>query len=157
MFCFFFFNDTATTEIYTLSLHDALPISPPTSSTRSTSGRGASPGGRSSSPRWGSDDALHPLCLAQGGDRGGEAARDPDGQAGNRAHVAGRRPADHADAPDPPRVDGRRRPPPPKPPPAAVPAQAGVEADPAGAPHAAAAEAGDRDRHRPSSAHRRGG
>src|SRR2546427_4141270 len=30
---FFFFNDTATTEIYTLSLHDALPIS----STRATS------------------------------------------------------------------------------------------------------------------------
>src|SRR6266567_9404932 len=33
MFCyyscfFFFFNDTATTEIYTLSLHDALPIFP---------------------------------------------------------------------------------------------------------------------------------
>src|SRR2546422_4235589 len=27
MFIFFFFNDTATTEIYTLSLHDALPIS----------------------------------------------------------------------------------------------------------------------------------
>src|SRR3989442_14669067 len=26
-FPFFFFNDTATTEIYTLSLHDALPIS----------------------------------------------------------------------------------------------------------------------------------
>ena len=26
---FFFFNDTATTEIYTLSLHDALPIYPP--------------------------------------------------------------------------------------------------------------------------------
>src|SRR6476660_10233509 len=26
-FVFFFFNDTATTEIYTLSLHDALPIS----------------------------------------------------------------------------------------------------------------------------------
>src|SRR2546430_17084362 len=32
-FFFFFFNDTATTEIYTLSLHDALPIS----------GRGAQP------------------------------------------------------------------------------------------------------------------
>src|SRR5260370_28799185 len=31
---FFFFNDTATTEIYTLSLHDALPIS-------SAGGRGA--------------------------------------------------------------------------------------------------------------------
>src|SRR2546430_12739038 len=27
MFSFFFLNDTATTEIYTLSLHDALPIS----------------------------------------------------------------------------------------------------------------------------------
>src|SRR2546427_7639558 len=27
IFVFFFFNDTATTEIYTLSLHDALPIS----------------------------------------------------------------------------------------------------------------------------------
>src|SRR5258705_9212383 len=39
-FFFFFFNDTATTEIYTLSLHDALPISskpspqPPRSSRR---------------------------------------------------------------------------------------------------------------------------
>src|SRR3712207_6962191 len=34
---FFFFNDTATTEIYTLSLHDALPISalPPISAGRS--------------------------------------------------------------------------------------------------------------------------
>src|SRR2546430_7163355 len=28
IFLFFFFNDTATTEIYTLSLHDALPIFP---------------------------------------------------------------------------------------------------------------------------------
>src|SRR5438105_9986057 len=27
LFFFFFFNDTSTTEIYTLSLHDALPIS----------------------------------------------------------------------------------------------------------------------------------
>src|SRR5216684_8687595 len=45
---FFFFNDTATTEIYTLSLHDALPISPgrrsgPVSWTSSTS---------SSRPSW---------------------------------------------------------------------------------------------------------
>ena len=28
VFSYFFFNDTATTEIYTLSLHDALPIYP---------------------------------------------------------------------------------------------------------------------------------
>src|SRR3712207_7946087 len=31
---FFFFNDTATTEIYTLSLHDALPIYPSTGNGR---------------------------------------------------------------------------------------------------------------------------
>src|SRR5256885_12237360 len=37
--CFFFFNDTATTEIYTLSLHDALPIS---SITASAHGSGTS-------------------------------------------------------------------------------------------------------------------
>src|SRR2546430_10544451 len=36
----FFFNDTATTEIYTLSLHDALPIS-----RRPRTGRGATPRG----------------------------------------------------------------------------------------------------------------
>src|SRR6266536_141499 len=34
VFFFFFFNDTATTEIYTLSLHDALPILPMLASTR---------------------------------------------------------------------------------------------------------------------------
>src|SRR5580698_11567256 len=33
---FFFFNDTATTEIYTLSLHDALPIWPARVSTPPT-------------------------------------------------------------------------------------------------------------------------
>src|SRR3712207_9524801 len=36
LFYFFFFNDTATTEIYTLSLHDALPISSSTRSVRSS-------------------------------------------------------------------------------------------------------------------------
>src|SRR2546430_13563696 len=41
---FFFFNDTATTEIYTLSLHDALPISPiATIRARSGSASGAAP------------------------------------------------------------------------------------------------------------------
>src|SRR3712207_9254927 len=40
---FFFFNDTATTEIYTLSLHDALPIS---GARRDREvGEGAQPGG----------------------------------------------------------------------------------------------------------------
>src|SRR2546429_7281441 len=36
---FFFFNDTATTEIYTLSLHDALPISFPLGPSSPISGR----------------------------------------------------------------------------------------------------------------------
>src|SRR2546429_4716936 len=36
MVFFFFFNDTATTEIYTLSLHDALPISGRSLSHRTT-------------------------------------------------------------------------------------------------------------------------
>src|SRR3712207_8132940 len=46
---FFFFNDTATTEIYTLSLHDALPICPPAvrgpPRSRASTGR-AAPGTR---------------------------------------------------------------------------------------------------------------
>src|SRR5258705_4850438 len=76
MFCFFF-NDTATTEIYTLSLHDALPIwavavaaaaagltMPPVSFERSTEETGG---------RGGADDATGllpaPLDLAEGRDR----------------------------------------------------------------------------------------
>src|SRR3712207_7630434 len=67
-FCFFFFNDTATTEIYTLSLHDALPIcgwscrttsrTPTTPASRgpAASGRdrGAWPPDHTSHPAWGS-------------------------------------------------------------------------------------------------------
>src|SRR3712207_8412964 len=45
---FFFFNDTATTEIYTLSLHDALPIS-----VKVNAVFGGAPGG-SADPRRGS-------------------------------------------------------------------------------------------------------
>src|SRR5438034_8862476 len=41
-FFFFFFNDTATTEIYTLSLHDALPISYRRPGTESGTGPGRS-------------------------------------------------------------------------------------------------------------------
>src|SRR6478672_13685162 len=43
-FLFFFFNDTATTEIYTLSLHDALPISPCPRWSRPHSSPSCSPG-----------------------------------------------------------------------------------------------------------------
>src|SRR2546425_3854222 len=41
-FLFFFFNDTATTEIYTLSLHDALPIYVRRDPARNRSERGRS-------------------------------------------------------------------------------------------------------------------
>src|SRR3712207_8136796 len=46
---FFFFNDTATTEIYTLSLHDALPIFPlgGNGALRLTTARYYTPAGRS--------------------------------------------------------------------------------------------------------------
>src|SRR2546429_6677644 len=62
---FFFFNDTATTEIYTLSLHDALPIS--SKSRRAPCSTTSAP---SSSPRdWRSEEhtselqsRLHLVC-----------------------------------------------------------------------------------------------
>src|SRR3712207_8059193 len=49
---FFFFNDTATTEIYTLSLHDALPIF----NFLSTRAVRAPPGGRSVGAAGGEED-----------------------------------------------------------------------------------------------------
>src|SRR3712207_7311108 len=53
MVVFFFFNDTATTEIYTLSLHDALPIWGPgcASAARGTGGS-RSPRRRRGGGRW---------------------------------------------------------------------------------------------------------
>src|ERR1051326_2992487 len=70
----FFFNDTATTEIYTLSLHDALPISLHASQdlrrneTKSRSGKGAAeeisseqPDARGRAPRRGSEAASESL------------------------------------------------------------------------------------------------
>src|SRR2546430_109041 len=51
LFFFFFFNDTATTEIYTLSLHDALPICAlPHPHARLASGRWLAFAGRESNP-----------------------------------------------------------------------------------------------------------
>src|SRR2546425_6962391 len=50
---FFFFNDTATTEIYTLSLHDALPISkPPCSASSRASTRPPAAGSISAAAPW---------------------------------------------------------------------------------------------------------
>src|SRR5262249_60547824 len=50
----FFFNDTATTEIYTLSLHDALPICTPARSRRIRCGRSTRP--PATPPPWRSEE-----------------------------------------------------------------------------------------------------
>src|SRR5256885_9736606 len=60
---FFFFNDTATTEIYTLSLHDALPI-------YRHRGRGRSPG---------LERGRHPAHLGEEGRAGMDARLAPQG------------------------------------------------------------------------------
>src|SRR3989442_14156030 len=49
-YSFFFFNDPATTEIYPLSLHDALPISPPGSRGSRPAGTPEPPTARDRSP-----------------------------------------------------------------------------------------------------------
>src|SRR3989449_11051777 len=65
---FFFFNDTATTEIYTLSLHDALPIL----------NRSAKEGARSSR-HYDDEGVIHPplepRCVRPA--RSGRTCRDP--------------------------------------------------------------------------------
>src|SRR3712207_9336069 len=70
----FFFNDTATTEIYTLSLHDALPIFQPV--------------GRGRARRRASDRARAPARVSRrvrgGRDRRGTAARHARGAARDR-------------------------------------------------------------------------
>src|SRR5207302_11484822 len=63
LYLFFFFNDTATTEIYTLSLHDALPIYSiePRDWARSSGGR--------TSHSTCSSGGLRPPSLSEAGDR----------------------------------------------------------------------------------------
>src|SRR2546422_3524710 len=67
MFFFFFFNDTATTEIYTLSLHDALPIS----FRRVTQERAAA----SQLHRYGPRGSLHFCAARKGAERSDRAGR----------------------------------------------------------------------------------
>src|SRR3712207_9309467 len=62
----FFFNDTATTEIYTLSLHDALPIwGRRRGRGAAAEGKGAAGAGR----RRGRGPRRRPRSAARGGDR----------------------------------------------------------------------------------------
>src|SRR2546421_9723250 len=63
----FFFNDTATTEIYTLSLHDALPISRPGAPAAPPGA--AAPGGARGPGSAAAGAALRRPAAARGGDR----------------------------------------------------------------------------------------
>src|SRR5215203_6240354 len=88
IFICFFFNDTATTEIYTLSLHDALPISPTACSRACVPPAGSSPrprrrralrGGEARCPASASAAARHSRVHQRGaaiaiGARGGRTA-----------------------------------------------------------------------------------
>src|SRR2546427_9372896 len=72
----FFFNDTATTEIYTLSLHDALPISSPWAATSATPAASSASSFTRTTTGW---QGRSSTC-AQGsnGDRCRSAASSPD-------------------------------------------------------------------------------
>src|SRR3712207_8121830 len=79
---FFFFNDAATTEIYTLSLHDALPIfgDPPTHGAGDRHGDGHTDAG---------DDELagHPAAATRGQGLDDGAAGDRKSTRLNSSHV----------------------------------------------------------------------
>src|SRR2546430_10601073 len=93
---FFFFNDTATTEIYTLSLHDALPISVSARRPRSWDGARHRREGHGRS-------AVH---AGRAGAGGGTGAAVPGGARDRRAGLGlrSRSAPDHARRPDAPSV-----------------------------------------------------
>src|SRR6266496_1460125 len=88
-FFFFFFNDTATTEIYTLSLHDALPISmhrrqppehafiPAATHDRCGSGNGAWPAATSLKVGWQRRRQADDRCRPSRGLRSKEPNQEP--------------------------------------------------------------------------------
>src|SRR2546422_6576098 len=85
-FFFFFFNDTATTEIYTLSLHDALPISTDRPTARPPD-RPPGMGSHSRRPR--AVSRRHPRAGRPAGLRSLAGAAAGGGRGGVGAHRAG--------------------------------------------------------------------
>src|SRR2546422_11099194 len=85
MLSFFFFNDTATTEIYTLSLHDALPISAAPRNRSQGPGEGPAHGGPPARSPQDRRAAREP-----GGARRLPARGDPKGHAGEGAGIPAR-------------------------------------------------------------------
>src|SRR3712207_7917881 len=81
---FFFFNDTATTEIYTLSLHDALPIYGPR---RRCADRAGEPDGRRAG-QWLAGGGRDPLrAAAAAGDGAGLRGVDRKSTRLNSSHA----------------------------------------------------------------------
>src|SRR5256885_14072817 len=88
---FFFFNDTATTEIYTLSLHDALPIFQRVAD-RDPQRRQDGAGGRDVDEEGAGEDHRPDTAAQQqhGGER--DAPRRPDGRPARVHHGGGEAP-----------------------------------------------------------------
>src|SRR2546425_11626325 len=111
-FSFFFFNDTATTEIYTLSLHDALPISRRSRGSRVAErrldhARGDQPGRNGSAVR----SAVRSVARRRRQpDRGGRAhgAHRFRGERDDRLAVLGAAAGARAPCPGPARTAGAR-------------------------------------------------
>src|SRR3712207_6710831 len=87
--CFFFFNDTATTEIYTLSLHDALPIWQGRGRRRPPPGRARRAGGDRGRRRPIESPRPPGACPGRGGAAGGARppARDRKSKRLNSRHA----------------------------------------------------------------------
>src|SRR3712207_6984657 len=87
--CFFFFNDTATTEIYTLSLHDALPISELDAPVRDDVERGDLLGDarRVVEPRRDRDDAVADPDVLGRGRAGGERSEEHTSELQSRQYL----------------------------------------------------------------------
>src|SRR2546425_2425530 len=107
-FFFFFFNDTATTEIYTLSLHDALPVSrgalsaAPRGRRGWRAGRRGGPAARSDGDRRALLDLRAPGAARRGAGRPEPPPGPPRPNRGG-APAPGRRPPPRRTPPAPPR------------------------------------------------------
>src|SRR2546425_4025249 len=122
-FFFFFFNDTATTEIYTLSLHDALPISRGALSAAPRGRRGWR-AGRRGGPAARSDGDRRALLDLRAPGAARRGARRRGSRRGSLRPIGGGAPAPRGGTPPrgappglPPRKEQLRtsRPPPPRP------------------------------------------
>src|SRR5258708_29080023 len=106
---FFFFNDTATTEIYTLSLHDALPISGRPGERPVVARRHA----RSAHPVLAGQRALPAQCRR--GPLGGREPRARSAPAAGPLRLSDERPGCPHPRPPPAPPPPRHPPPPPRP------------------------------------------